>query len=129
MDYMNEIMARLQKGESVDTIAAEMTKALNEANDEFQKQQEKNAALKGKAAAMRNALNAVADLLDAFDLDKEIGDSLREMDATELVDEIEREMPLMKMLIEMNQEKKSKPKRAAKPSGDSIEEFLNKFVR
>lgn len=127
MDYMNEIMARLQKGESVDTIAAEMTKALNEANDEFQKQQEKSAALKEKAAAMRNALDAVADLLDAFDLDKEIGDNLREMDATELVDEIEREMPLMKMLIEMDQEKKSK--RAAKPSGDSIEEFLNKFVR
>ena len=127
MDYMNEIMARLQKGESVDTIAAEMTKALNEANDEFQKQQEKNAALKEKAAAMRKALDAVADLLDAFDLDKEIGDNLREMDATELVDEIEREMPLMKMLIEMDQEKKNK--RAAKPSGDSIEEFLNKFVR
>ena len=128
MDYMNEIMARLQKGESVDTIAAEMTKALNEANDEFQKQQEKNAALKEKATVMRKALDAVADLLDAFDLDKEIGDNLREMDATELVDEIEREMPLMKMLIEMDQEKK-REKPAARPSGDSIEEFLNKFVR
>lgn len=128
MDYMNEIMARLQKGESVDTIAAEMTKALNEANDEFQKQQEENAALKEKSAAMRNALDAVADLLDAFDLDKEIGDNLREMDATELVDEIEREMPLMKMLIEMDQEKK-REKPAARPSGDSIEDFLNKFVR
>lgn len=128
MDYMNEIMARLQKGESVDTIAAEMTKALNEANDEFQKQQEKNAALNEKAAAMRNALNAVANLLDAFDLNKEIGDNLREMDATELVDEIERDMPFMKMLIEMDQEKK-REKPAAKPSGDSIEEFLNKFVR
>jgi hypothetical protein len=128
MDYMNEIMARLQKGESVDTIAAEMTKALNEANDEFQKQQEKSAALKEKSAAMRAALDAVANLLDAFDLDKEIGDNLREMDATELVDEIEREMPLMKMLIEMDQEKK-REKPAAKPSGDSIEDFLNKFVR
>lgn len=124
---MNEIMARLQKGESVDTIAAEMTKALNEANDEFQKQQEECAALKEKVAAMRKALNAVADLLDAFNLDKEIGNSLREMNATELVDEIEREMPFMKMLIEMDQEKKSKP--AAKPSGDSIEDFLNRFVR
>lgn len=128
MDYMNEIMARFQKGESVDTIAAEMTKALNEANDEFQKQQEKNAALNEKAAAMRAALDAVADLLDAFDLDKEIGDSLREMDATELVDEIEQKMSFMKMFIEMDQEKK-REKPAAKPSGDSIEEFLNKFVR
>ena len=124
MDYMNEIMARLQKGESVDTIAAEMTKALNEANDKFQKQRGKNE----KAAAMRKALNAIADLLDAFDLDKEIGDSLREMDATELVDEIERKMSFMKMFIEMDQEKK-REKPAAKPSGDSIEEFLNKFVR
>ncbi len=128
MDYMNEIMARLQKGESVDTIAAEMTKALNEANNEFQKQNEKNAALKVKAAAMRNALNAVADLLDAFDLDKEIGDSLHEMDATELVNEIERKMSFMKMFIEMDQEKK-REKPAAKPCGDSIEEFLNQFVR
>lgn len=128
MDYMNEIMARLQKGESVDTIAAEMTRALNEANDEFQKQQEKNAALNEKAVAMRAALDAVADLLDAFDLDKEIGDSLREMDATELVDEIEQKMSFMKMFIEMDQEKK-REKPAAKPSGDSIEEFLNKFVR
>ena len=121
MDYMNEIMARLQKGESVDAIAAEMTKALNKANDEFQKQNE-------KTAAMRKALNAIANLLDAFNLDKEIGNSLREMDATELVDEIEREMPFMKMLIEMDQEKK-REKPAAKPSGDSIEDFLNKFVR
>jgi chaperonin cofactor prefoldin len=128
MNYMNEIMARLQKGESVDTIAAEMTRALNEANDEFQKQQEKNAALKEKAMAMRKALNAVADLLDTFGLDKEIGDSLREMDAEDLVNEIEREMPFMKMLIEMDQEKK-REKPAAKPSGDSIEDFLNKFVR
>ena len=127
MDYMNEIMARLQKGESVDTIAVEMTKALNEANDEFQKQQEKNAALKEKSAAMRAALDAVADLLDAFDLNEEISDSLREMNEGELVDEIEREMPLMKMLIEMDQEKKSK--RAVKPCGDNIEDFLNKFVR
>lgn len=124
MDYMNEIMARLQKGESVDTIAADMTKALNEANDKFQKQRGKNE----KAAAMRKALNAIADLLDAFNLDKEIGDSLREMDAMDLIDEIEREMPFMKMLIEMDQEKK-REKPAAKPSGDSIEDFLNKFVR
>ena len=124
MDYMNEIMARLQKGESVDTIAAEMTKALNEANDEFQKQRGKNE----KAAAMRKALNAVADLLDVYDLDKEIGNSLREMDEMELVNEIEREMPFMKMLIEMDQEKK-REKPAAKPCGDSIEDFLNKFVR
>lgn len=95
----------------------------------FQEQNEKNAALKVKAAAMRAALNAVADLLDAFNLDKEIGNSLREMNATELVDEIEREMsPFMKMLIEMDQEKK-REKPAAKPSGDSIEEFLNQFVR
>ena len=128
MDYMNEIMARLQKGESVDTIAAEMTKALNEANDEFQKQNEKNAALKAKAAAMRKALNAVADLLDVYGLDKEIGNSLRETDEMELVNEVEREMPLMKMLIEMDQEKK-REKPAVKPSGDSIEDFLNKFVR
>ena len=127
MDYMNEIMARLQKGESVDTIAAEMTKALNEANDEFQKQNEKNAALKVKAAAMRKALNAVADLLDVYGLDKEIGNSLRETDEMELVNEVERDMPFMKMFIEMDQEKKSKP--AARPSGDSIEEFLNQFVR
>ena len=124
MDYMNEIMARLQKGESVDTITADMTKALNEANDKFQKQRGKNE----KAAAMRKALNAIADLIDAFDLDKEIGNSLREMDAMDLIDEIEREMPFMKMLIEMDQEKK-REKPAAKPSGDSIEDFLNKFVR
>lgn len=46
---MNDILTRLQNGETIDTIAAEFTKALNEANAAYEA--EKAAAEKAKAKA------------------------------------------------------------------------------
>ena len=50
---MNDILTRLQNGETIDTIAAEFTKALNEASAAYEA--EKAAAEKTKAKANRKA--------------------------------------------------------------------------
>lgn len=129
MDYMQDIMTRLQKGESVEDIAAQMTKDINAANAEFQKEQEKRAKLAPKRKAVRAALDAVADMFEVCFEDSNIAADLRELDETDLVDEIERELPLIKMLATMGDNPKPRAKDDKKSAADPIEDFLNKFVR
>lgn len=131
MDYMQDIMARLQKGESVEDIAAQMTKDINAANAKFQKEQEKNAKLEPKRKAVRVALDAVADMFEVCFEDSNIAADLRELDENDLVDEIEKELPLIKMLASMGDNTNPKPraKNDGKSAADPIEDFLNKFVR
>lgn len=65
-----DILARLQNGETVDTIAAEMANALNEAEAEkkaldAEKAKEKTRILEAKRAAVDDMLDALADYLVA----------------------------------------------------------------
>lgn len=129
MNYMEDIMARLQKGESVEDIAAQMTKDINAANAEFQKEQEKRAKLAPKRKAVRAALDAVADMFEVCFEDSNIAAELRELDENDLVDEIEKELPLIKMLASMSDNPKPRAKDDGKSAADPIEDFLNKFVR
>ena len=129
MNYMEDIMARLQKGESVEDIAAQMTKDINAANAEFQKEQEKRAKLAPKRKAVRAALDAVADMFEVCFGDSNIAAELREIDETDVVNEIERELPLIKMLATMGDNPKPRAKDDRKSAADPIEDFLNKFVR
>lgn len=128
---MQDIMTRLQKGESVEDIAAQMTKDINAANAKFQKEQEKNAKLEPKRKAVRAALDAVANMFEVCFEDSNIAADLRELDENDLVDEIERELPLIKMLANMGDSSNLKPraKNDGKSAADPIEDFLNKFVR
>lgn len=63
---MNDILARLEQGESVDAIAQEFTNALNEAVQE-QKRIEETARLeKEKAENKERRVSALADILELF---------------------------------------------------------------
>ena len=60
MFKVEDILARLQNGEDVDAIAQEMTDALNDANDQFQKEEE----AKAKKAAAEAHVKEVQKLQD-----------------------------------------------------------------
>jgi chromosome segregation ATPase len=129
MDYMQDIMTRLQKGESVEDIAAQMTKDINAANAAFQEEKNKRAKLEPKRKAVRAALDAVANMFEVCFEDSNIAADLRELDENDLVDEIEKELPLIKMLAAMSDNPKPRAKDDKKSAADPIEDFLNKFVR
>lgn len=61
MFNVEDILARLNKGESIESIAAEMTEVLNEANDAYAASKE---AEERKAALAEAANNLVSSLLE-----------------------------------------------------------------
>lgn len=65
MFKVEDILARLHNGEDVDAIAKEMTDALNDANDQFQKEEEEKA--KAAAEAKGKELQKLADLQSILD--------------------------------------------------------------
>ena len=83
-----EILARLQKGEDVDAIAAEMTEAINAAQEELIKinakklEDQKREAAKQEAA--KNMLSAYADYAVASG-EEELAQALREVEAEEFI--------------------------------------------
>ena len=67
MFKVEDILARLQNGEEVDAIANEMAKALNTANDQFQKEEEAKAK-KAEHEAHLKETQKLADLQQIIDL-------------------------------------------------------------
>ena len=67
MNYVNDLLSQLQKGVSMDDLAAQLTKALNDANNEFQKaEQEKHQMREQKIAAMREMFAAISKLMTCY---------------------------------------------------------------
>ena len=156
MDYTNDILARLQRGEDVNTIATELTKSINDANTRYKaeveakRKAEQEAKMKAAAeeAARNDRLDIAADLRDAFislletyDVDDSVLDEIGDVSAVEileifdsLVPAVQKYSELLKML--QGEDEIISPVRKA-PVGDSpvkksaspIEEFLNKYVR
>ena len=144
MDYTNDILARLQRGESVDALASELTKAINEANNRYLAEQEakrKEAKRADKVDAIDALLLAIENVLVTWDiLDDETREEFEKINPEELVDELDKTIPalqeyakLMEAVHGMREARATeKPQRkacAGDPTGDPIEEFLNKFVR
>ena len=129
--FYNELLARLQKGESVDKLANELTKAINDANTEHErlcheaaekaKRAEAEAKRKSdmkqqdKVAAMDQLLDGLYSLLAAYDVDKEILSIIDELDASEVIQEIDSMLGFH-----------SEP---AKQGASALDDFLNKYVR
>jgi hypothetical protein len=67
MFNVEDILARLQNGEDVDAIAQEMTDALNDANDQFQKEKEEEEKAREYEAKAKE-LQKLADLQEILDL-------------------------------------------------------------
>ena len=143
MDYMKDILARLEKGESVDDIATDLTIAINKANTEYEakrKEKEKAVSRSTKIAAMDALLADLVDLLAAYEVEGEILDTLEETDSAEIIDAIDESLPAIQKYIELMDAMRApepgpEPKQPVRgpvkepTKQDPIEEFLNKFVR
>ena len=147
MDFTTELLARLQKGESVDSLAAELTKAINDANVENERikaeaEAKRQAEMKAqdKYDAIDSLLYAIEKVIDVWDLGDDILDEVGEIDTDEVVQEMDRMIPAAKAYVEMlekvsalretptgDRSMKAAPDLPA--VGDPIEDFLNKFVR
>ena len=106
---MNEVLARLQKGESIDAIANDMTTMLNAAKDAYEAEQAKAKENEAKKIAMRKMAEGArefcvacgqADLMTQEDVEtiansKEIIDEI-----TELIENI---APLLGMLEKLDE--------------------------
>ena len=146
MDYTNEILERLQKGEAIEDIAAKLTEDLNTANEQYKAAKAKaeaeakqNDLFAQKVEAVEAVLFALEDLLAVYEVDDEILDAIEEADPEEIVKVIDESLPFLTKYIELNQElealkdksQKADPVslKAAVRAVDPIEDFLNKMVR
>ena len=143
MDYMKDILARLEKGESVDDIATDLTIAINKANTEYEakrKEKEKAVSRSTKIEAMDALLADLVDLLAAYEVEGEVLDTLEETDSAEIIDAIDESLPAIQKYMELMDAMRApepgpEPKQPVRgpvkepTKQDPIEEFLNKFVR
>lgn len=100
-----DILARLQNGETVDTIAAEMAAALNEAEAEKKaldaekvaKEKEEARVLEAKRTAVDNMLDAVADYLVAAG-EGDLVNELREIKTDKVIELLDGSIEMAKSL-------------------------------
>ena len=153
MDYTQEIFTKLQNGETVEDIAAELTKCINEANQKFKAEQEakrkataeaadKAAALQEKRDALEDFFDSVISVLTAWNADEEIINAFEEIteeDLDDIIKTVDEALPFITKYIELNKALQNikKPeaecKRGKAPVGDKgydpVIEFLDTFVR
>ena len=105
-----DILARLQNGDTVDDIAAEMAAALNEAEAEKKaldaelaaKEKEETRVLEAKRAAIDDMLDAVCDYLVAAGEDDFI-DDLKEIDTDKVIELLDGSIEMAKSLEKLKE--------------------------
>lgn len=155
MDISNEILARLQNGESVENIAADLTKSINTANEAYTAQKEAEEKAKrealDQAALIADKRDAVIDFLDSIcnicatwgvaeDLVNDLED-ISDEDISDIVNAIDQAIPFITKYVDLQKELHTcfQPKKvdncdcaechAPEAKVDPIESFLNTFVR
>ena len=121
MDYAKEFLTRLQKGESIDSIAKEITTALNAAKDAQEKEIQATLVREKKYKAIYNLYTGLAELLALYDIpcpkptNEEIHKIITSLDneIPEVAELLKKYAPDYKAEFEVNKE--------------SIEDFLNKL--
>lgn len=141
-----DILARLQKGENVEDIATELTKSINEANEQYKAEEkakaEAAAAEKEKASAKKAAIEqlllSISNVLEAWDAAPDIVaeiDEFTDEDVQHFIHSIDTVLPLIVKSIEMQSaiqevvNPKEKKKTATAADKDPIQDFLNEFIR
>lgn len=105
-----DILARLQNGDTVDDIAAEMAAALNEAEAEKKaldaelavKEKEETRVLEAKRAAVNDMLDAVCDYLVAAGEDDLI-EELKEIDTDKVIELLDGSIKMAKSLEQLKE--------------------------
>lgn len=142
MDFTAEFLARLQAGETADSLAAELTKAINDANKENErlkaeaeaKRKADEAAefrarelARDKADAIDNLLIALENIVAVWGLGDELIEAIEHVDPDEVVQEMDKIKDLMSKYDELFAAMAA-PKAESKPQS-ALDEFLNKYVR
>ena len=147
MDYSMDILARLQAGEKVEDIAAELTKSINAANEKYAA--EKKAAeekAKAEAAAKSNIANkkiaveglldAICDILEIWGVAPELVDQIEntsDEDIENIVTTVDEAVPFLVKYMEMQMALQKmiddSHKEVEEPNNDPVREFLNQFVK
>ena len=142
MDFTAEFLARLQAGETADSLAAELTKAINDANKENErlkaeaeaKRKADEAAefrarelARDKADAIDNLLIALENIVAVWGLGDELIEAIEHIDPDEVVQEMDKIKDLMSKYDELFAAMAT-PKAESKPQS-ALDEFLNKYVR
>ena len=124
MDY--DFLARLRNGESVEDIANELTKSLNDANKQHVQEQNKQ-PVKDKYDYAIELLEALEGLLREYGQDN-VADAVNEMEAEEVLDMMEKIVPLLNLLQQYQEltHKQDQENRATEK--DPLGDFLDKFV-
>ena len=140
MNY-NDILARLENGETVENIAAEMTAALNNAQDAFakaqaakrQEEEEQKAKVVQEAAVRIATEHLTSALLDwAYVVFPDMHDAIENLDEEVLVDAIENAVPQYKMLLQivaMTQNFAEDVKAKSVEKKPSVDEILEDFLK
>lgn len=99
-----DILARLQNGDTVDTIAAEMAAALNEAEAEKKamdaQKKEETRVLKAKRVAVNHMLDAVCDYL-VIAGEGDLVDELKEVDTDKVIELLDGSIKMAKSLEQL----------------------------
>ena len=92
MVNMNDILARLQAGESADAIAQEMVDALNAANAQFAEEKAANDVKAQKAEFVEEMAEIVRDYIMTFHADSYIATMIKdqEIDPAEIVEMLDQ---------------------------------------
>ena len=92
MVNMNDILARLQAGESADVIAQEMVDALNAANAQFAEEQAANDVKAQKAEFVEEMADIVRDYIMTFHADSCIAEMIKdqEINPVEIVEMLDQ---------------------------------------
>ena len=144
MNYSNDILTRLQAGEKVEDIAAELTKSINEANEKYKAEEKAKAEaaaaakenIAAKKAAIEQFLLSIVDILEVWGVAPDIVEQIDELsdeDLQSFIHTIDATLPLIIKSIEMQdliqEAVDTKVKKKTAVSKDPVQDFLNQFVR
>lgn len=149
-NYENEIFTRLQSGEKVEDIAAELTKSINAANEKYaaekkaaEEKAKAEAAAKSKNTdkkiAVEELLDAICDILEIWDIAPDLVDQIENTsdedieDIVTIVDEavpfLVKYMEMQTVLQQMIDDSHKEAEKNKEPNNDPVREFLNQFVK
>lgn len=130
---MNDILARLRNGESIEDIGNEFARLLNAAQSEYEAEVE---AAEAEAKRQKEAQNAIKNEL-AADLAEALNAYVRYMDpdllkgneftAAEIVESFDGILNFARVLKPAKDRVKVQIKRLDKSADEAIADFLNKF--
>ena len=124
MDYMDDFLAQLQKGESVEDLAKRLTNALNEANRKYKEDEaEKVATRQEKIACFEDIFDAMNTLLGLYGVDTSDFKDISKSEIEKMVDELDEAVPAIQELENLNFDELLR----GFPLGDSKEQDASQY--